>query len=75
MTSSGVVLGLGFMYNVHTIEGIIDLLRSGSITGTIFVGVALEAKTGAPGLKTYEGTEETDAESKPRRGRSRRRQR
>ena len=74
MTGSGVVLGLGFMHNIHTVEQVIELLQSGSITGTIFVGVLIN-DSGAPGLKAYEGSDESAAESKSRWGRSRRGQR
>jgi len=74
-SSSGVVLGLGFMHNIHTVEQVIELLQSGSITGTIFIGVLLEGSSGAPGLKAYEGTEETTAKSKSGRSRTRRGQR
>lgn len=73
-SSTGVVLGLGFAHNLHTVEQVIELLRSGSITGTIFVGVLIN-DSGAPGLKAYEGTDETNGKSKPRRRRSRRGQR
>ena len=75
MTGSGLVLGLGFMHNIHTVEQVIELLQSGSITGTIFIGVLLESSSGAPGLKAYEGTEETTVKSKRGRSRSRRGQR
>lgn len=75
VTSSGVVLGLGFMHNVRTVEEVIELLRGGSITGTVFVGLLLEGSSGAPGLKSFEGTEETTAKNKPGRRGSRRGQR
>jgi hypothetical protein len=74
MTSSGVVLGLGFAHNVRTVEQVIELLRSGSITGTIFVGVMIN-DSGAPGLRAYEGTEVTTTESKRGRRQARRGQR
>lgn len=74
MTGSGVVLRLGFMHNIHTVEQVIELLQSGSITGTIFVGV-LTNDSGAPGLKAYEDSEETVVKNKSGRGRTRRGQR
>jgi len=67
-------LGLGFARNLHSVQDVIELLRSGSITGTIFVGVLIN-DSGAPGLKAYEGTEETTAKSKSGRSRTRRDQR
>ena len=70
MTSSNVVLGLGFARNLHTVEEVIELLRSGAITGTIFVGVIIN-DSGAAALKAYEGTDETGCKSKPSRGRRR----
>lgn len=73
-TSSGVFLGLGFARGLHTIEQVIELLQSGSITGTIFVGVLIN-DSGAAGLKAYEGTEETRGKAKRRRRRSQRGQR
>ena len=75
MTGSGVVLGLGFMHNIHTVEQVIELLQSGSLTGTIFIGVLLEGSSGAGGLKAYEGSEESAAKNKSGRVQSRRRQR
>ena len=74
VTSSGVILGLGFARNLHTVEEVIELLRGGSITGTIFVGVIIN-DCGAPGLKAFEGTEATTAKNKPSRGPSRKGQR
>ena len=74
MTSTGMFLGLGFARNLHSVQDVIELLRSGSITGTIFVGVLIN-DSGAPGLKAYEGTEETTAKSKSGRSRTRRDQR
>jgi len=68
VTSTGVLLGLGFARNLHTVEQVIELLQSGSITGTIFVGVLIN-DSGAPGLKSYEGSDESAAKSKSRRGR------
>ncbi|MCC6667213.1 MAG: hypothetical protein IT375_25935 [Polyangiaceae bacterium] len=56
-------------------EEVIELLRGGSLTGTIFIGVLLEGSIGAAGLKAYEGTDGTGGKGKPNRGRSRRRQR
>lgn len=73
-SSSGVFLGLGFARQLHTVEQVVELLRSGSITGTIFVGVLIN-DSGAAALKAYEGTEETTAKSKPSRGRKKRSQR
>lgn len=70
-STTGVLLGLGFAHNLHTVEQVIELLRGGSITGTIFVGVLLEGSKGAPGLKAYE----TTAKSKSGRSRTRRNQR
>lgn len=69
MTSNNVVLGLGFARNLHTVEEVIELLRGGSITGTVFVGVLLEGSKGAPGLKSFEGTEKTGGKNKRRRRR------
>lgn len=74
-SSTGVLLGLGFARNLHSVEEVIELLRGGSIHGTIFVGVLLENSKGAPGLKAFEGTEETTAKNKPSRGPSRKGQR
>lgn len=74
-SSSGLALGLGFMHNIHTVDQVIELLRGGSITGTIFIGVLLEGSNGAAGLKAYEGTEETGGKNKRRRRRSQRGQR
>lgn len=74
-TSGGIFLGLGFARNLHTVDEIIELLRGGSITGTVFVGVLLEGSKGAPGLKQFEGSEETTAKNKPGRRGSRRGQR
>lgn len=74
MTSSNVVLGLGFARNLHTVEQVIELLRGGSITGTIFVGVIIN-DSGAPGLKQFEGSDDIVGKNKPGRGRSRRGQR
>lgn len=74
-TSSGVFLGIGFAQNLHSVDQVIELLRGGSITGNIFIGVQIDGR-GALGLKAYEGTEETTtAKNKPSRGRSRRGQR
>ena len=73
-TSSGVFLGIGFALSIHTVEQVIELLSSGSITGTIFVGVLIN-DSGAPGLKAFEGLDETVGKSKSRRSRSRRGQR
>ncbi len=66
-SSSGVFLGLGFARRLYTVEEVIELLQSGSITGTIFIGVLIN-DSGAPGLKQFEGS---TAKSKPKRGRSR----
>lgn len=73
-SSSGVVMGLGFSRNLHSVEDVIELLQSGSITGTIFVGVIIN-DSGAAGLKAYEGIEETGGKAKRRRRRSQRGQR
>lgn len=73
-SSSGVFLGLGFARNLHTVEQVIELLRGGSISGTIFVGVLIN-DSGAAALKAYDGSDETTGKSKPSRGRSRRGQR
>lgn len=64
MTSSGVWLGLAHLADVTTVEGIIELLRDGSVSGRVFVGVEISRAPGA-----YEG------KSKSRRRRSGRRQR
>lgn len=74
IASSGIFLGVGFAHGLSTVEQVIELLRSGLITGTLFVGVLIN-DSGAPGLKAYEGTEETTGKNKPSRGRSRRNQR
>ncbi len=74
VTSSGVVAGLGFARNLHTVEEVIELLQSGSITGTIFVGVLIN-DSGAPGLKQFDGSEKTAAKNKSGRVQSRRGQR
>ncbi|MBI3200100.1 MAG: hypothetical protein HYZ29_01075 [Myxococcales bacterium] len=71
MTSTGVFLGLGFARSLHTVEQVIELLRGGSITGTLFVGVLIN-DSGAAALKAYEGSDEIAAKSKPKRGQSRR---
>lgn len=71
VTSGGVFLGLGFARNLHTVDEIIELLQSGSISGTIFVGVLVN-DSGAPGLKAFDGTEDKRT---PKPGRTRRRQR
>ena len=73
-SSSGVVLGLGFAQNLHSVEEVIELLRGGSIAGTISVGVLIN-DSGAPGLKAYEGLDATVGTSKSRRSRIRRGQR
>jgi hypothetical protein len=73
-STTGVLLGLGFAHNLHTVEQVIELLRSGSIIGTIFVGVLIN-DSGAPGLKAFEGTDETGGKRTSKRGRSRRGQR
>ncbi|GMV17121.1 MAG: hypothetical protein AMXMBFR56_53450 [Polyangiaceae bacterium] len=73
-TSGSVFFGLGFAHNLHTVEQVIELLRSGSITGTIFIGVLIN-DSGAPGVKAYEGSDEIAARSKSRRSRTRRGQR
>lgn len=73
-SSSGVFFGLGFARNLHTVDEVIELLGSGAITGTIFVGVLIN-DSGAPGLKAFEGTEETGGKRTPKRGRTRRGQR
>jgi len=72
-TSSGMFLGLGFARGLYTIDEVIELLRSGLITGNIFIGVQIDGR-GALGLKAYVGADETDGQSKPTpRRRSRRR--
>lgn len=74
VTSSGVIVGLGFARNLRTVEQVIELLRSGSITGAVFIGVLIN-DSGAPGLKQFEGCDETTGKKKSGRGRSQRRQR
>lgn len=70
MTSSGIMLGLAYLADVKTIEEVIELLRDGSVSGRVFVGVEI-GPVGAPGLKAYE----TGGRSKPSRRRSGRGQR
>lgn len=73
-TSGAVFMGLGFARRLQTIEEAIELLRSGSITGNVFIGVQIDG-SGVPGLRAYEGTDETGGKRTAKRGRSRRNQR
>lgn len=74
VTSSRVMLGLGYLANVTTVEEIIELLRDGSVSGRIFVGVEI-GRAGAPGLKAFEDSDEIADKGKSSRGRSRKGQR
>jgi len=67
-------MGLGFARQLQTIEDAIELLRGGSITGNVFIGVQIDVR-GVPGLRAYEGTDENAAKRKAKPGRSRRSQR
>lgn len=60
-TSDGqLVVGLGYAADVLTVEQIVELLRDGSITGKVFIGVVL---SGAKAVRAKKQLDDAAAEA------------
>jgi hypothetical protein len=53
-SSGGIVVGLGYTRDLNSTDEIIDLLRSGRLTGTLFVGTVLSGSTAKAALKRFD---------------------